>query len=335
MQMTWFSLRLAAVGALAALVAGCSSNPATNPLHSTLGSLPGGQASQVANRPSLSEPALITINRNTGVLEAWPMQRGGGNDPQRISGPLGVGGGESMVANGHVLAITSDFPPEVVTYDLDTKTETALADPLGTPVDIAIDKNANLLVVNVGKTDNVGMYPAGSPNEKELDCAVMSVPEEIAVDNEGDVFINGYGPGNFQGVAEIPNGLHGPNPKRCAQLSLNSEPGYTAGLAVDPKTDDLIVFDDPDLCAGGIEGRMTVYHKPYKASTGRVRVLGGNCAGGLRLNADSTAIFYGDQDVSGSFSFIRQRSYPDGGAMGSYHGGIPSGFTTIPNTLPN
>jgi len=240
-----------------------------------------------------------------------------------------------MVANGHVLAITSDFPPQVVTYDLDTKTEATLADPFGTPVDIAIDKNGDLFVVNVGQTYNVGMYPAGSSQEQELVCGVQSVPEEIAVDDEGDIFMNGYGPGSFQGVAEIPNGPNGPDPQHCTRLALKSEPGYTAGLAVDPKTDDLIVLDDPDDCAGGIEGRMTVYRKPYKAATGRVRVLGGNCAGGLRLNADSTVIFYGDEDVSGSFFFIRQKSYPMGGAMGTYHGGDSGGFTTIPNTLPN
>lgn len=263
------------------------------------------------------------------------MKKGGGNAPQVISAFLGIGGGHSMVGNGHVIAVTSDYPPVVAIYDLDTKSERMLTDPLGTPVDIAIDKNANLFVINVGQTDNVGMYRAGSSHEKELVCPVLSVPEEIAVDNEGDIFINGYGPDNFQGVAEIPNGPNGPDPKHCTRLNLNSEPGYTAGLAVDPKTDDLITLDDPDLCAGGDEGRMTIYRKPYKAATGRVHHLGGNCAGGLRLNADSTMIFYEDSDVSASYTFIRQKSYPNGGSLGVYHGGSPDGFTTIPNTLPN
>jgi len=330
MQMNRFPIRSMAVCAAAVITASCAANPSQNPL----GALPGGASTRNIDQPSLSEPLLVTINSRTGFLEAWPLQRGGGRDPQRISGPLGVGGGESMVANGHVVAVTSGFPPEVVLYDLDTKTETVLADPLGTPVDIAIDKNADLFVINAGPTYNVGMYKAGSSNEKKLVCAPLSVPQEIAVDNEGDIFLNGFGNGP-QGVAEIPSGPHGPEPQNCAVLNLNSEPGYTAGLAVDPKTDDLIVLDDPDECAGGDEGRMTIYRKPYKPSTARVRVLGGNCAGGLRLNADSTAVFYGDQDVSGSFTFIRQKSYPMGGAMGTYHGGDSGGFTTIPNTLPN
>jgi hypothetical protein len=55
----------------------------------------------------------------------------------------------------------------------------------------------------------------------------------------------------------------------------------------------------------------------------------------MRLNADSSIVYAADQDVSGGISDILQRSYPDGRAMGVYHGGSPGGFTTIPNSLPN
>jgi hypothetical protein len=94
-------------------------------------------------------------------------------------------------------------------------------------------------------------------------------------------------------------------------------------------------LSDPDLCAGGFEAEMTIYPKPYQKSTGVVHEMAGNCTSGLRLNADSTLVYYGDQDVSGSFSFPRQVSYPGGHNSGTYSNGTPSGFTTIPNTLPN
>jgi hypothetical protein len=55
----------------------------------------------------------------------------------------------------------------------------------------------------------------------------------------------------------------------------------------------------------------------------------------MRLNADSSIVYAIDQDVSGSYSYILQRSYPDGRSMGAYFGGAAGGFTTIPNTLPN
>jgi hypothetical protein len=331
------SLRIKMFCVVAALTTGCSANPSASALQNPIAQAPGGHASLAVSgrQPSLNAPALLTINSRSGVLESWPLQRGGGVQPQVISNPLGIGAAQSMVGNGHVVAITAQYPPEVVLYNLDTKNERTLPDPLGTPTDIAIDKNATLYVINIGRTDNVGMYPAGSSHETELICKVLSNPEEIAVDNEGDIFINGYGPGRFVGVAEIPNGPNGPEPQNCTRFFLKSEPGFTAGLAIDPKTDDLIVLDDPGQCAGGPEGRMTIYPKPYQKATGRTRLLGGNCVGGLRLNADSTIVFYGDADVSGSFGFIRQRAYPGGGDMGTYNGGDPGGFSTIPNTLPN
>jgi hypothetical protein len=96
-----------------------------------------------------------------------------------------------------------------------------------------------------------------------------------------------------------------------------------------------VVLDDPDLCAGGTEGRMTIYPKPYSKQTSKSVVIGQNCTGGMRLNADSSVVYAADQDVSGSYSYILQRSYPDGRSMGAYFGGAAGGFTTIPNTLPN
>ena len=237
-----------------------------------------------------------------------------------------------MVANGNQLAMAAD--KSVLLYNVETQSTTALADPFGSPLDLAIDKNASLYALNLAANGNIAMYPSGSGTPKELVCNAMPGGEAIAVDNEGDIFVNGYTKSFAGAVAEIPNGPNGPQPQNCTLLKLKSETGYVAGLAVDPKTDDLIVFDDPGVCAGPPEGRITIYPKPYKSATGRSRVLGGSCPGMLRLNADSSIVFYYEQDPSGSL-FIRQSTYPGGHDLSGYKGPSPGGFTTIPNTLPN
>lgn len=331
------SSRLTTLCVGAALVAGCAASAAISPIQRPLESAHSAYASSVldALNDALKSPALIGLNYNTGALEYWPIRPIGGNHPRTLSRPLGVGGSGSMVANGHVVAITNAYPPEVVTYDLKTKNKSTLPDPYGTPIDIAIDKSATLYVVNIAKSkSSVTMYPVGAP-PRDLVCQYMTIGEAVAVDNEGDIFVNGYGPAGFTGVVEIPNGPSGPQPQNCTKLPLKAELGYVAGLAIDPKTDDLIVLDDPSSCAGGAEGRMTIYPKPYQKSTGRSRVIGRNCSGTLRLNATSTVVFVGDASVSGGYSFVLQRTYPDGRDLGIYTGGSPIGFTTIPNTLPN
>jgi hypothetical protein len=330
------SSRLTTLFLGAALVAGCAASAATSPIQRPLESAHSAYApsSFDALSDSLKSPALISINSTTGALEYWPIRPIGGSRPRTLSQPLGVSG-NSMAANGNVVATVGAYPPEVLVYDVKAKSKTTLQDPYGTPIDIAVGKDAALYVANIDKNvSNVTMYPVGGP-PKKLVCKYMKTGEAIAVDNEGDIFVNGYGFGGFMGVVEIPNGPNGPEPQNCVKLALKPELGYVAGLGVDPKTDDLIVLDDPSLCAGGAEGRMTIYPKPYQKTTGRSRVLGANCAGTLRLNATSTVVFVGDSSVSGGYSFILQRTYPDGRALGTYTNGNPAGFTTIPNTLPN
>jgi hypothetical protein len=88
---------------------------------------------------------------------------------------------------------------------------------------------------------NVTVFTDGSP-PRELLCRYLQTAIAIAVDNEGDVFVNQNGA--FVGVVEI-NGPNRPDPNRCTKLDLKPETGYAAGLALDPKTDDLIVLDNP------------------------------------------------------------------------------------------
>lgn len=281
-------------------------------------------------------PAVVGFNSDNGTLEAWPIGPGGGQQPQELTGTLGFGTVTGMAANGQAVAMASQFPPAVEVYHIPSKTLRTLDDPFGVPDDIAIDKSQNIFVSNVNKNaGNVTMFPPQSGRAVDLDCTLIGVPEGIAVDDEGDVFVNGFVRHSFvEAVVEIPAGPNGPEPQNCVKLQLKNEVGV-AGVAIDPKSDDLVTLDNPDECAGGIEGRMTIYPKPYSKATGFSRGLGANCAGSIRISADSTRVFVGDEDVSGSIFFILQRSFPNGSFMGEYDNGQASAFTTLPNVLPN
>jgi hypothetical protein len=184
---------------------------------------------------------------------------------------------------------------------------------------------------------SVAVFKAGSSQPTELTCSYINVGEAIAVDNESDVFVDGYGPDGFMGVVEYAAGS-----QNCTKLHLRRQNGYVGGVGVDPKTDDLIVIDNPGLCAGGLEGRMIVYPKPYEPGTSHRRDLGANyCAGTFRLNSTSSLIFVSDATVSAGYPLIDQSTYPKGKRKGYYqsspsgYSGSFGGFTTIPNTLPN
>jgi hypothetical protein len=327
-------LRSAALCAGAFAIAGCASGASFSPTPSSpaeAGAVSASAFGLGGLGGDLRGPVLIAFSGDTHTLQYWPINPKGGSNPKALSGPSGVGQPGGLAANGQRIAITNGN--EVVVYDLRSKMQTAMSDPNGYPVDIAIGKSGALYVANIlGTTSNVTVFNPGSPPQ-ELSCKLLNGPAGIAVDNENDIFVNQNG--TPSGVVEIPNGPRGPDPQHCKVLNLKAETGYAAGVAVDPKTDDLIVLDDPDLCAGGVEGRMTIYPRPYRKLTGRSHVVGQNCSGGIRLDATSTIVFVGDQSVSGGYGFILQHTYPGGRPLGTYSGGSPGGFTTVPNTLPN
>jgi hypothetical protein len=310
------------------LIAGCTNGSSSSY------SLPPNAGSDAAHPSpkSLPSQALIAFDTANGSLGYWPIKKGGGKTLQPLTGPLGVDGGYAMAANGDTVIIANYSPAEIVTYDIDTQAESTMHDPYGNPLDVAVDTQGDIYAMN---TASVAVYKVGSSQPSKLSCSYMSISEAIAVDNEGDVFVDGYG-SSFQGVVEYASGS-----SSCKIPHLRKSLGYVAGVGVDPKTDDLIVVDDPDLCAGGLEGRMIIYPKPYEQRTSRRHVLSATyCAGIFRLDASSTHIFYADATVSDAFPLIDQARYPSGTYEGQYEngyysGGNFSGFTTIPNTLPN
>jgi hypothetical protein len=304
------------------------------------GTVPNAQGFPAASRlgfreatPALSQPAIITFDTQTSSLGYFPIQHSGSQTLTPFGSSLGISDAYALAADGDLIAIVNYSPAELVTYNLKTKALNTMADPYGGPLDVAVDKNGNFYAMNLA---SVAVYKAGSSQAAELTCSAMDDAVAIAVDNEGDVFVNGYGPGNSMGVVEYPAGS-----QSCIRLHLRAERGYVAGIGVDPKTDDLIVTDDPDLCAGGLEGRMMIYPRPYEARHAVRRVLNATyCSGIFRLDADSHHIFYSDATVSAGQPIIDQARYPSGKSEGRYWEGYFSnggfaGFTTIPNALPN
>jgi len=332
-------------GIVVLFVAACSAGPSSTPPIGGPQAPPAfGQptlnlaqrfAEQRDARPNFSTPAIIALSGDSGDLEAWPIRMGGGSNPQQISGPLGSPFA-GLAAHGDVVVIANGGP-NVILYNVAAATQTTLPDPFGAALDAAIDKNENIFVTSsMRPADTVVEYPKSDRRHpRDLSgCGLIDLTYGLAVDDEGDIFVAVFTPRFAARVIELPNGPNGPEPHQCVELPLKLSGGYS-GIAIDPKTDDLVTLDNPDQCAGGIEGRMVVYPKPYQKATGKAHDLGANCSGGMRLSADSTKVFVGDQDVSGSFTFILQRSFPDGRDEGSYMNGHPGGFTTIPNTLPN
>lgn len=305
----------------------------------------GGGATPTASVPAVSqrlaghsphsgfhEPALIAFDTLNGSLEYWPIARGGGQTLQPLSGPLGINAGYALASEGNTVVIANYSPAEVVTYDIKTKAESTMPDPYGQPFDVAIDSKGMIYALS---SANVAVYTPGSSQPKELTCSDISTGEAVAVDRAGDVFVDGYG-SHFEGVVEFQA-----RSTQCTVPHLRAVRGYIGGVGVDPKTDDLVTVDDPDDCAGGIEGRMIVYPRPLAQRTSVRRVLNANyCSGIFRLDADSTHIFYADATVSDGYPLIEEARFPSGKWEGTYQdgyysGGDFAGFTVMPSALPN
>ena len=114
-------------------------------------------------------------------------------------------------------------------------------------------------------------------------------------------------------------------------------PSNLGGIGIDPKTDDLVVVDNPGVLCSYV-GRITIYPKPYASATAKQNNFYANyCAGGFRLDANSTHIYVADETVDESYPLIDVRSYPSGSGTESYadYNAYTGGFTLLPSALPN
>jgi hypothetical protein len=323
----WIAASLCAIAFLAACAGSNAVNPSVQP-QSNAGSLLA--VPTAASNP----PAIYSINFSSGRLEFWPLSPSGGTQPTVLST---FGARDGMAADGSVLLFGALHHQSLVLFDTISQTEKQFADPFGPPGDIAVDKHHNIYAVSYATPDSkVADFPANDRNHPfELSCSLLHIGGVIAANNEGDVFVVGAGPPPGNATISLEYERSATGHAACRNMHLVAPSDNASGLAVDPKTDDLLIMDNPGECAGGLEGRVRIFPKPYQQGNFRVLQMGANCSGGLRLNADSTVIFAGDEDVSGSFSFILQRTYPGGRALGTYFGGDTTGFATIPNSLPN
>lgn len=295
--------------------------------------VPGSNAASNGTSAKLKMPIVVAVDATNERLVYWPMNAGGSSASAYLSGRLRLHA-TAMVANGNVVTIASDRPPELLSYDVTTHAKRIITDPYGAPLDVAIGKTGTLYALN---EKSVAVIPARS-SPYELSCRYIHIGFAIAVDDEGDVFVNGYGRRNGGGVVEYAAGS-----STCAKLPLEKEAADPVGLGVDPKTDDLIV-EDWTGCAGGSEGRITVYARPYGPKPIARRFLHASCPGGFRLDATSANMlvldgFSGaraDREVRAcGLRWIDQRSYPGARGRSMYTNGCASAVTTIPNTLPN
>ena len=331
-------LLLGAAVAGASILAGCALNgTGSNFAAPSVPRLAGSPGVAASAHRILTTPALIALDDETGRLEYWPLHRGGSANAHWLSHSLGIEYSPAMVANGDQLYIASSQPPGITTYNVDTKATGSLAIPYGTPLDLAIDKTGTLYALT---RSGVTVYPAGSGKAYQLTCSGMEYGYAVAVDNESDVFVNGFSPNSSAVVIEYPVGSTG-----CTQLPLRPEVGYPTGIGVDPNNDNLVVVDNV-YCAGGREGRMTVYRRPYGSKIEHVRNLNANCPGQFRFDSTATAILFGDtfpelrtarwnKRICHAYSCIDKRTFPDVRRDRTYTSGYPGGFTTIPNNLPN
>jgi hypothetical protein len=323
---------------LAIVFSGCAAQlPAASSAPGTVGA-----TSTAPRHARLSDNMLIFLT-DGGELRYWPIDRKGGRTSYSIGTVTGVSDPTAMAANGNTIAISAGNPPSVVLYDVTTGTQASLPDKKGNPVDLAYDKQGNIVVLN-GNRDVV-VYKAPQFSPKLLQCSLLlsSFASYIAANREGDIFINQQIDSDSN-VIEIPKGPRGYEPGKCSQLPIQEE-GYAAGLLVDPKTDALVVFHEPDQCAGGNEAEMDVYGKPYgKGSTIR-KNLNGNCAYMLRFGPDAEHVYFIDGSPTlrarhggpnDSGIHVDQRDYPSGAGNGEYRNPrFSAGVATIPNELPN
>jgi hypothetical protein len=285
---------------------------------------------------SPKRPTVVGItssHRKHQNLIDWPLRPGGGLTPETLSGDLGKDLGIfSMAADGDVVVMAASGAGALVTYNVDTHAEKMLHDPNGQPTDVAVDRQGNFYATE--GYGGVTVFEHGSSHTSKLTCPGIYTSFTIAVDDEGDVFITGetYQPA-IQKLLEFPAGA-----TTCKILNLKTKD--VGALGVDPKTDDLIILENQKQ--GSKEALMLIYPKPYRDRTVQQHILHATTgAFELRLDATSTHILYEDFFHGINKPLVDQAEYPSGKFDGHYEDGRHkyvdwvTGFTTIPNALPN
>ncbi|MGA8534126.1 MAG: hypothetical protein WB615_08465 [Candidatus Tumulicola sp.] len=315
---------VAFVIAFAATVNACSSlsNPTT----------PTTAAAIHRKATANSTEYLVAYDNAADDIEEWVVTSTGGTKPSvlaTLTGNFASTNVVAMSADGDILDIASTSPAQTVQYDLSTGTAVLQPDT-GTAVDVAdvcCQTSSTVYSSGIRKTMPYDRSPG-----RTIACGTIASGVAVASDSKSNVYVQGAGSDGYVGVFEYGFSTHA-----CTELPLKVQKGTAAGIGMD-SSDDLIVADNPNSCAGSNDGRIIVYTPPYSASSGTARNISANvgCAGLFRLDSGTTGITYLFMlDSNGGSPRIDQFRYSNTSFRGSYSGGNPSAPTTLPNTVPN
>ena len=249
-------LLVAAVPLLAASCGGAGTppNPAANGSSHLL--------SRAQTGPHLGEPALIAIDELSGDLVYWEIKDGPSGTPITLTGNLGTYNANAMVSNGDVVIIASHAPPEIIEYNIKTKGR----NDCGGSVRRAEPRR--------GRQGRYGLRTQPARDRRLSNrirrSHLRSAARSCAARRHSRL------PSTTRATSSLPPArLARPTSSSCppahagdcVKLDLK-KPSNLGGIGIDPKTDDLIVVDNPGILCSYV-GRLTIYPKPYASGTAK------------------------------------------------------------------
>jgi hypothetical protein len=249
-----------------------------------------------------------------------------GSEPSRwyseVSEPQGLGEADGS------LWIANTNASNILELDAAGKLSKTLKDPREFPVNLALTRKKKLYVANIFSTSfgagNVAYYANDDGTDLKptglLSNSTFYQVIGIAVDGAGDVFVNNNTQ-DFAGgeVVEFKGG------RGNGTVLTNIAVEVAGGLAIDPKTKDLLVVDQGADRSGAT---VSVYAAPYTGSAIKTYLFPEIVD--IALDANSSNIYCAN--VNG---YVDVYGYPSGSFEGSYADVLePIGVAVQPAAIP-